>query len=133
MKRLFVDELHFPKQVLMNCEPKEDFGKGHPDPNLTYAADLLEAVEQNAIDFGAASDGDGDRNMIVGKDGFVTPSDSVAVIAAHTSCIPYFAKNGVRGLARSMPTSMALDRVSVRCGVKCYEVPTGKRKFHHSP
>lgn len=114
----------------MNCEPKKDFGRKHPDPNLTYAADLITAMEERGIDFGAASDGDGDRNMIVGKHCFVNPSDSVAVIAAQSKCIPYFVKHGIKGLARSMPTSMALDRVAVRLGLECYEVPTGNHSSH---
>jgi phosphoglucomutase len=77
-KRIFIGELKFPIDSCINCTPKEDFGKGHPDPNLTYAHELVELVEKNFIDFGAASDGDGDRNMIIGKGTFVNPSDSVA-------------------------------------------------------
>ena len=107
----------------MNASPSPDFGGGHPDPNLTYADELVKRVRDEKIDFGAASDGDGDRNMIIAKDCFVTPSDSVAgkpgqqcvfdlqVIAAYAAeAIPYFKKDGVKGLARSMPTSAAIDR-----------------------
>jgi len=116
---------------LMNATPLEDFGGGHPDPNLTYAADLVKKLFDGEADFGAASDGDGDRNMILGEKFFVTPSDSVAVIADYaTKCIPYFSKSGgLKGLARSMPTSTAVDRVAHALGVPCYEVPTGWKFF----
>ncbi len=77
-RRLFLDELGLPESSVMNCTPSLDFGGGHPDPNLTYAADLVARVQKEGIDFGAASDGDGDRNMIIANDCFVTPSDSVA-------------------------------------------------------
>jgi phosphoglucomutase len=107
-KRIFGD-LGVPDNALLRCTPQPDFGGAHPDPNLTYAADLVEMMKGGGIDFGAASDGDGDRNMILGANGFfVTPSDSVAVIAANANFIPYF-KSGIKGLARSMPTSGALD------------------------
>ena len=92
----------------MNDVPKEDFAGGHPDPNLTYAKELVKTMfSEEAPDFGAASDGDGDRNMILGNNFFVTPSDSVAIIAANAqSCIPYFSGDGgIKGLARSMPTA----------------------------
>jgi len=103
----------------------EDFGGSHPDPNLIYAHSLVEAVEKNNIAFGAASDGDGDRNMIYGKGAFVTPCDSVAIIADHAESIPYF-KNGLKGLARSMPTSGAIDLVAKAKGIEYFEVPTGQ-------
>ncbi|KND04407.1 uncharacterized protein SPPG_00137 [Spizellomyces punctatus DAOM BR117] len=128
-KRLLVDELGLPASSVMNSEPLEDFGGGHPDPNLTYAHDLVERVEKENIDFGAASDGDGDRNMIIGKGAFVNPSDSVALIAAYADAIPYFKKSGLKGLARSMPTSGALDRVAKKKGVQIFEVPTGWKFF----
>lgn len=112
-----------------NCEALEDFGGGHPDPNLTYAHSLVEKVDKDNINFGAASDGDGDRNMIYGANAFVSPSDSVAVIAHHAELIPYFKKQGVYGLARSMPTSGALDLVAKKKGLQCYEVPTGWKFF----
>lgn len=128
-KRIFVDELGLPQSSVMNAIPLPDFGGGHPDPNLTYAHDLVERVKKDKIDFGAASDGDGDRNMIISHDAFVNPSDSVAVIAAWAArSIPYF-KSGIKGVARSMPTSGALDRVAEKQGWKCYETPTGWKFF----
>uniref|UniRef100_A0A4W3I4D8 Phosphoglucomutase 1 n=1 Tax=Callorhinchus milii TaxID=7868 RepID=A0A4W3I4D8_CALMI len=106
VKRILCEELGAPANSAVNCVPLEDFGGHHPDPNLTYAADLVAAMKSGDYDFGAAFDGDGDRNMILGKHGFfVNPSDSVAVIAANIFSIPYFKQTGVRGFARSMPTS----------------------------
>ncbi|PVU88337.1 hypothetical protein BB559_004872 [Furculomyces boomerangus] len=129
-KRIFIDELNLPLNSIDQCEPLEDFGGGHPDPNLTYAHKLVENVEKRGVDLGAASDGDGDRNMIMSKDWFVTPSDSVAVIADYAiAVIPYFKKTGLKGLARSMPTSAAIDRVATHHNVKVYEVPTGWKFF----
>ncbi|KAF8923267.1 hypothetical protein EDD21DRAFT_448325 [Dissophora ornata] len=128
-QQIFVNELGLPQKSVMNCVPSPDFGGGHPDPNLTYAHELVERVEKENISFGAASDGDGDRNMIIGKGAFVTPSDSVAIIAAQSHAIPYFQRTGVRGLARSMPTSTALDRVAEKKGYECFEVPTGWKFF----
>ena len=194
--RVFVDDLGASASSLMNAKPLPDFGGGHPDPNLTYAEELVvrmglpaasahahgkhedegdhghahggagaqshaggvtaqmsaaaDAVKSAAStayaavsgavssamsggkvpDFGAASDGDADRNMILGANFFVTPSDSVAIIAANSQFIPYFAKQGgIKGVARSMPTSQALDRVADKLGLKCYEVPTGWKFF----
>jgi phosphoglucomutase len=118
-----------PNGTVMNGEPLPDFGGGHPDPNLTYAHDLVEAMKApNAPDFGAASDGDGDRNMILGRDFFVTPSDSLAVLAANATLAPGYAA-GLAGVARSMPTSAAVDQVARRLGVGCYETPTGWKFF----
>ncbi|KAJ3152135.1 Phosphoglucomutase-2 [Irineochytrium annulatum] len=129
-RRLLVDELGLPVKSVMNFEPLPDFGGGHPDPNLTYAHDLVERVEKEGISFGAASDGDGDRNMIIGKGVFVNPSDSVAVIAAYADrAIPYFKKTGIKGLARSMPTSASIDRVAKAKGLEIFEVPTGWKFF----
>ncbi|KAG0216371.1 Phosphoglucomutase-2 [Mortierella sp. NVP41] len=128
-QRIFVDELGLPQKSVMNCKPSPDFGGGHPDPNLTYAHELVERVEKENISFGAASDGDGDRNMIIGKGAFVTPSDSVAIIAAQADAIPYFRRTGVKGLARSMPTSTALDLVAKKKGYEHFEVPTGWKFF----
>jgi phosphoglucomutase len=126
-KAIFIDTLGLPQSSVQNCVPLPDFGGGHPDPNLTYAHTLVEAVEANNVQFGAASDGDGDRNMIYGKGAFVTPSDSVAIIAHYAESIPYFKKQGgVKGLARSMPTSKAIDLVAQKKGVEYFEVPTGK-------
>jgi len=114
---------------VMNFVPLEDFGGGHPDPNLTYAHELVEiAYGDNAPDFGAASDGDGDRNMILGKRFFVTPSDSLALLAANATLAPGY-KQGLAGIARSMPTSAAADRVAQALNIPCYETPTGWKFF----
>lgn len=127
---LFVGELGADPGALRNCTPLEDFGGGHPDPNLTYAKELVAVMfGPDAPDFGAASDGDGDRNMVLGDHFFVTPSDSVAVIAANAeAAIPYF-RAGLKGVARSMPTSEALDRVAAAKGLPFYETPTGWKFF----
>ena len=118
-----------PAGTVMNGEPLPDFGGGHPDPNLVYAHDLVEIVfGPDAPDFGAASDGDGDRNMILGQRFFVTPSDSLAVIAANARLVPGYA-DGIAGVARSMPTSQAADRVAAALGVASYETPTGWKFF----
>jgi len=112
-----------------NGVPKEDFGGGHPDPNLTYAHELVDILyADDAPDFGAASDGDGDRNMILGRHFFVTPSDSLAILAANADCTPGY-QGGLAGLARSMPTSAAADRVAEAMGLECYETPTGWKFF----
>ncbi|KAM0876291.1 hypothetical protein ACQ4PT_036260 [Festuca glaucescens] len=120
------DYLELMEDCILNGVPLEDFGDGHPDPNLTYAKELVFIMfGSRAPDFGAASDGDGDRNMILGKRFFVTPSDSVAMIAANAqAAIPYF-QSGLKGLARSMPTSGAADRVAEKLNVPFFEVPTG--------
>ncbi len=112
--KIFGEELGAAKDSFMKTKLLEDFGEGHPDPNLTYAKDLVEAMEKNKeLVFGAAFDGDGDRNMILGGGAFfVTPCDSLAVIADNLDSIPYFAKAKITGYARSMPTSGALDRVA---------------------
>ena len=123
---IFINELGLPLSSIQNCIPSPDFNGGHPDPNLTYAHSLVEQVEKRNIAFGAASDGDGDRNMIYGKGAFVTPSDSVAIIADWAECIPYFREGGVKGLARSMPTSGAIDLVAKAKGFEVFEVPTGE-------
>ncbi|KAF5103012.1 hypothetical protein D0Z03_000302 [Geotrichum reessii] len=128
-RAIFLEELSLPESSVQNSKPLPDFGGLHPDPNLTYAHTLVEAVDKNAIPFGAASDGDGDRNMIYGANTFVSPGDSVAIIAHHADKIPYFKKNGVYGLARSMPTSGALDHVAKAQGLNIYEVPTGWKFF----
>lgn len=127
---IFVDKLGASANSILNGVPLEDFGHGHPDPNLTYAKDLVNILyKENGPDFGAASDGDGDRNMILGREFFVTPSDSVAIIAANAqNAIPYF-QSGPKGLARSMPTSGALDCVAQKLNLPFYEVPTGWKFF----
>jgi phosphoglucomutase len=124
-RAILLDTLGLPESSIQNCVPSPDFGGGHPDPNLTYAHTLVEAVERDRIPFGAASDGDGDRNMIYGSRAFVTPSDSVAIIADWAEVIPYFKNGGVKGLARSMPTSAAIDLVARAKGLEYFEVPTG--------
>lgn len=126
---LFEKCLGAPAGTVMNGTPLEDFGGGHPDPNLVYAHDLVEILfGSNAPDFGAASDGDGDRNMILGRHFFVTPSDSLAILAANATLVPGY-KDGIAGIARSMPTSQAADRVAEKLGVACYETPTGWKFF----
>lgn len=128
-KAILVERLGAPESSLMNCEVSETFGGGHPDPNLTYAHDLVEILyNNNAPDFGAASDGDGDRNMILGNHFFVTPSDSLAIIAANAALIPAY-QQGLAGVARSMPTSGAVDRVAAKLQIPCYETPTGWKFF----
>jgi phosphoglucomutase len=115
--------------TVINGEPREDFGGGHPDPNLVHAHELVAlASGRNAVDFAAASDGDGDRNMILGRNFFVTPSDSLAVMAANAHHIKGYA-GGLSGVARSMPTSQAVDRVAEVLGLHCYETPTGWKFF----
>ncbi len=115
--------------TVINGVPLEDFGGGHPDPNLAYAKELVdEMFGANGPDFGAASDGDGDRNMILGKRFFVTPSDSLAILAANAHLVPGY-RQGLKGIARSMPTSAAADRVADALGIECYETPTGWKYF----
>jgi phosphoglucomutase len=128
-KRIFEEILGAPAGTVMNGEPLEDFGGGHPDPNLVHAADLVAMTRgDDGLDFAAASDGDGDRNMILGRDAFVTPSDSLAIITANASLAPGYA-TGVTGVARSMPTSQACDKVAEELGLNCYETPTGWKFF----
>jgi phosphoglucomutase len=128
-RAIFEQRLGAPAGTVMNGTPLEDFGNGHPDPNLVYAHDLVEILYgDNAPDFGAASDGDGDRNMILGRKFFVTPSDSLAVLAANAKLVPGY-KDGLAGVARSMPTSAAADRVAAQLGIDCYETPTGWKFF----
>ncbi|NWW91686.1 PGM5 protein, partial [Rhynochetos jubatus] len=130
VRRILCDELGAPANSAINCIPLEDFGGQPPDPNLTYATALLEAMRGGEYGFGAAFDADGDRYMILGQNGFfVNASDSLAIIAANLSCIPYFCQMGVRGFGRSMPTSTALDKVAKVMKVPVYETPTGWRYF----
>jgi phosphoglucomutase len=117
------------KDATQNCIPKPDFGGHHPDPNLVHAKSLVDAVNAKSIHLGAASDGDGDRNMIVGDNAFVSPGDSLAIIAHHAKLIPWFKKQGVYGLARSMPTAGAVDLVAKKNDLQCYETPTGWKFF----
>ncbi|MDR0480883.1 MAG: alpha-D-glucose phosphate-specific phosphoglucomutase [Gallionellaceae bacterium] len=128
-REILLNRLGASADSVMNSAPLEDFGGGHPDPNLTYAHDLVEIMYgDHAPDFGAASDGDGDRNMILGNHFFVTPSDSVAMLAANATLAPGY-KRGLAGIARSMPTSAAADRVAAALDVPCFETPTGWKFF----
>ncbi len=123
------EELGAPKGSVLNAVPSVDFGKGHPDPNPIWAKPLVdEVMSPDGPDFAAASDGDGDRNMILGKGIYVTPSDSLAVLAANARLVRGYAK-GLSGVARSMPTSAAVDRVAEHLGLDCYETPTGWKFF----
>ncbi|MBL6985609.1 MAG: alpha-D-glucose phosphate-specific phosphoglucomutase [Methylobacter sp.] len=128
-KRILVDMLGATSDSVINAEPLEDFGGHHPDPNLAHAKELAERMFGPAAPvFGAASDGDGDRNMITGSNIFVTPSDSLAIMAANAHLIPAYAQE-LRGVARSMPTSQAVDRVAACYNIPCYETPTGWKFF----
>lgn len=128
-KYILEDVLHAPKGTVVHGTPLEDFGGLHPDPNLVYAKSLVdEMFSDDAPDFGAASDGDGDRNMILGRKFYVNPSDSLAVIVANFWMAPGYDR-GLTGVARSMPTSSAVDRVARGMGMSCYETPTGWKFF----
>lgn len=128
-KHIIEGLLNAPKGTVINGIPLEDFGGLHPDPNPVNAAELIEIMNKpDAPDFGAASDGDADRNMIVGRNFDVTPSDSLAILAANAAIAPGY-KNGISGIARSMPTSTASDRVAKSLGIPCYETPTGWKFF----
>ena len=129
-KEILEKRLGAPAGTVVNGIPLPDFGGGHPDPNPVYAADLVAAMKDPklGLSFGAASDGDGDRNMIVGYDFIVSPSDSLAVLAANHACVPAYA-GGLAGVARSMPTSCAVDRVAQSLGISCFETPTGWKFF----
>ena len=128
-RQLFLNKIGIPENCLMNSFPLPDFGDLHPDPNLTYAKNLADLLlNKRSFDFGAACDGDGDRNMILGKSCFVNPSDSLAVITANTDLIPGY-REGISGVARSMPTSMAVDYVAKKLNIPCYETPTGWKFF----
>jgi len=141
-KAVLVDELGQPEVTCMNSTPKDDFGGGHADPNLTYAKELvammglnkkgdkIDVGDRDIPSFGAAADGDGDRNMILGSSFFVTPSDSLAIIAAYAEVIPFFqAQGGLKGVARSMPTSGAVDLVAKKLNFDLFETPTGWKYF----
>ncbi len=127
--RVLEDILGAPKGTVINEVPLQDFGGGHPDPNMAHAKELTKIMfADNPPIFGAASDGDGDRNMVMGANVFVTPSDSLAIMAANARLIPAYAK-GISGVARSMPTSQAVDRVAAKLGLPCFETPTGWKYF----
>lgn len=129
-RQILERDLGAPQGTVLHGEPLEDFGGLHPDPNQTHAADLVGLMRgPDAPDFGAACDGDGDRNMILGRDFFVSPGDSLAVIAEHArACIPGY-NSGLAGIARSMPTSTAANRVAQSMGIPCFETPTGWKFF----
>ena len=128
-KHILEDVLGAAPGSVFNAVPQEDFGGGHPDPNMAHAHELTEIMlGANPPTFGAASDGDGDRNMIMGANIFVTPSDSLAIMAANARLIPAYAQ-GISGVARSMPTSQAVDRVADKLSLPCYETPTGWKFF----
>ena len=126
---IFERRLGFPEGTVWNAVPLEDFGGHHPDPNPVHAKALYDCMMgRDAPDFGAASDGDGDRNLIIGKGIFVTPSDSLAMLSANAHLVPGYS-SGLRGIARSMPTSTAADRVAEAAGIACFETPTGWKFF----
>lgn len=128
-KAIIEGMLGAPAGTVINAEPREDFGGHHPDPNPVNAAELVALMNgPDAPDFGAASDGDGDRNMIVGRNLAVAPSDSLAIIAANATLAPGY-RDGLKGIARSMPTSTAADRVAAALGISCFETPTGWKYF----
>jgi phosphoglucomutase len=128
-KAILEGRLGAPAGTVVNDEPKPDFGGHHPDPNPVHAHDLMELMlGPDTPDFGAASDGDGDRNMIVAPGLFVTPSDSLAILTSHAHLAPGYAE-GLAGVARSMPTSRAADRVAAKLGINCFETPTGWKFF----
>ncbi|AKR56404.1 Phosphoglucomutase [Devosia sp. H5989] len=127
--RIIEGMLGAPAATVINGVPSPDFGGGHPDPNLVYAKDLYDLLmSPDGPDFGAASDGDGDRNLIIGKNRFVTPSDSLAILAANAPLAPGYSA-GIAGIARSMPTSAAADRVAEKLGIEMHETPTGWKFF----
>jgi phosphoglucomutase len=128
-KEILENRLGAPAGTVVNAVPLPDFGQGHPDPNPTWAKELFDLLMgEGGPDFGAASDGDGDRNMILGRGAYVTPSDSLALLAAHAHRAPGY-RGGLKGVARSMPTSAAVDRVAAAMGMPCFETPTGWKFF----
>jgi phosphoglucomutase len=128
-REILETRLGAPAGTVIRGEPLPDFGGGHPDPNLVHARMLVERMfGSGAPDFGAAADGDGDRNMILGRGVFVSPSDSLAVLAANARLVPAY-RNGLSGVARSMPTSRAVDVVAQSLDIPCYETPTGWKFF----
>ena len=128
-KEILENRLGAPDVTVINGVPLTDFGGGHPDPNLVHAHELVDLLHgDDPLDFGAASDGDGDRNMVLGKAFYINPCDSLAILTANADCVPAYAK-GIAGVARSMPTSRAVDRVATAMNIPCYETPTGWKFF----
>jgi phosphoglucomutase len=129
-KQILEQQLSATVGTVINGTPLEDFGGGHPDPNLAHAKELVACLNKttNAPSFGAASDGDGDRNMIIGQNFFVNPSDSLAIMTANAHLLPGYS-SGIKGVARSLPTSRAVDKVAEKMGIDCYETPTGWKYF----
>lgn len=128
-REILVNRLGAPETSLMNAEPKEDFGGEHPDPNLVHAKDLVDLLNgDEMIAFGAASDGDGDRNMVLGTGFYINPCDSLAVLTANAHLVPGYS-GGLAGVARSLPTSRAVDRVAASLGIEFFETPTGWKFF----
>ena len=129
-REIFINRLGANADALINGKPSEDFGGGHPDPNLAHTPELQKILNAAtaAPEFGAASDGDGDRNMIIGQNFFVNPSDSLAIMTANATLIPGYAQ-GIKGVARSLPTSRAVDKVAATLDIPCYETPTGWKFF----
>ena len=128
-EEIFVNRLGVSSSALMNAVPRPDFGGGHPDPGPTYAKALFDKMfSRKAPDFGACSDGDGDRNIVLGKNTYVSPSDSLAILTANAHLVKAYWK-GISGVARSMPTSRAVDRVASKLGIDCFETPTGWKFF----
>ncbi len=132
-KRVFEQILEAPTGTVINGDPQPDFGGHHPDPNPVHCAELVQALITTPLssdipDMAAASDGDGDRNLIIGRDLVVSPSDSLAILAANAHLAPGY-KDGLAGVARSMPTSQAVDKVAEKLGIPCYETPTGWKFF----
>ncbi|WP_210527847.1 alpha-D-glucose phosphate-specific phosphoglucomutase [Rubellimicrobium arenae] len=128
-REILENRLGAPAGTVVNATPSPDFGGGHPDPNPTWAKELFDLLmSDDGPDFGAASDGDGDRNMVLGRHAYVTPSDSLALLTAHAHRAPGY-REGLKGVARSMPTSAAVDRVAAALGIACYETPTGWKFF----
>jgi phosphoglucomutase len=128
-KEILENRLGAPAGTVINGVPLTDFGGGHPDPNLVHAHELVDLLNgEDPLDFGAASDGDGDRNMVLGKAFYINPCDSLAILTANAHCVPAYSK-GIAGVARSMPTSRAVDRVAEAMKVPCYETPTGWKFF----
>jgi len=128
-REILENRLGAPEGTVINAIPLTDFGGGHPDPNQVHAHELISRAKgHDAVDFGAASDGDGDRNMVLGKDFYINPCDSLAILAANAKLVPGYS-GGIAGNARSMPTSRAADRVATSLGVECHETPTGWKFF----